>query len=111
MEWPYRRFIKAFDAFQRRISCEELRARRNVHVAALYGNANLDSVDNDRPKIIRETEIAYERIIADIWNGTDSKQETDEAFESDFMRAGRKSAAPVGPPILPGEEVLAALPA
>lgn len=38
MEWPYRRFIRAFDAFQRRLACDYLRARKIAHVAALYAN-------------------------------------------------------------------------
>jgi hypothetical protein len=108
MEWPYRRFIKAFDAFQRRLICDELRARRVAHIAALHANTNLDDKENDRPKIVGEVERAYEQLIADAWNGTTETQRIEEsgALDTGFMRASQRAAIPV----LPGEKVIGALP-
>jgi hypothetical protein len=115
MEWPYRRFLKAFDAFQRRTICDEWKLRKATHLAALYSNTNLDDEKNDRPSIVAKLEQAYDEIIARIWNGGDSdEQEVDQAddsaWQSDFMRAGRRALNTIGPPIMPGEDAIGGLP-
>lgn len=108
MEWPYRRFIKAFDAFQRQLVCDELRARRIAHIAALHANSNLDGEDSPRAKIVGEIELAYEQLIADAWNGTTEAQRIEESgvLETGFMKASKRAAIPV----LPGEKVIGSLP-
>jgi hypothetical protein len=113
MEWPYRRFIKAFDAFQRRLVCDELRDRRVAHIGALYANTNLDGTESPRAQIVSDVENAYEELIAHTWNGTIASSQEEEAvgegeFYSDFMNAGRRAMAAqdAGVPMLPGEEVM-----
>lgn len=112
-EWPYRRFIKAFGSFQRRLICDELRQRRIAHIAALHANTNYDGTDANRGKAISEIELAYEQLIADAWNGTSAKDRekaSGQAFDSPFMRAGLRAAGSLEPPMLPGEAQIAALP-
>lgn len=107
MEWPYRRFIKAFDAFQRRLACEELRQRRVMHLSALYANTNLDGEDSKRPEIMISVENAYEELIAAAWNGTSIDDVSNAEFDSDFIKAGRRNMeVQLQPPMLPGEEVI-----
>jgi basic membrane lipoprotein Med (substrate-binding protein (PBP1-ABC) superfamily) len=112
MEWPYRRFIKAFGAFQRRIVIDELRARRVAHIGALYANTNLDGQESPRAQIVSDVENAYEELIANTWNGTipgvdEESVETggEGTFHSDFMNAGRRAMA-VQDVELPGEAVM-----
>lgn len=113
MEWPFRRFIKAFDSYQRRTLCDEWRQRKTAHIAALYANTNLDSEENDRGSVIDKLEKSYDKLIATLWSGEvdeETKAEED-AWESPFMRAGRNALQSVQPPSLPGERRIAALPA
>lgn len=115
MEWPLRRFTKAFDAFRRRTACDEWRARKIAHLAALHANTNLDDEKNDKGAISQKLERSYDNIIARIWNGTINDPDedgVDEAeWESDFMRAGRKhTATQLQPPLMPGEAQIGALP-
>lgn len=125
MEWPWRRFLKAFDSFQRRTLCDEWKTRKTAHLAALFSNTNLDDERNDRPAIMQKLEEAYDDIVARIWNGADAEASEEEAaneaaWDSPFMRAGRTqlqmvnaSAANVPrpvPPRLPGEAAIGALP-
>lgn len=110
MEWPYRRFIRAFTAMQRRSVCDELRHRRMIHIGGLHANSNLDGEDNPRAKIIEEIETAYDQLIADAWNGTTEAQRIEQSgvLNTGFMRAGQRAVARLtnSTPILPGEEVL-----
>jgi hypothetical protein len=111
MEWPYRRFIKAFDAFQRRLACDYLRTRKIAHVAALYANSNWDAEDNPRIKAIAELEHTYEELITEAWNGSSSGVAREEEPEPAFMQAGRRAvAAMTQRPAMPGEKALQALP-
>lgn len=112
MEWPYRRFIKAFDAFQRRLACEYLRARKTAHICALYANTNYDGgEDNPRLQAIMDLEHTYEELITEAWNGSSSATAREEAPEPAFIQAGRRAmAAMTQQPIMPGEQALAALP-
>lgn len=96
MEWPYRRFLKAFDSFQRRLLMDEWRARKCAHLAALYSNTNLDDERNDRASIVERLEQTYEDVIAKIWNGgptEEEKQVEEQAWTSPFMRAGKTAMA------------------
>ena len=114
MEWPWRRFLKAFDAYQRRSLCEEWRQRKVAHITALFSNTNLDDERNDRQAIVDRLEHSYDELIAHIWNGaegiTEEKAAEEEQWSSPFMRAGRKALASVQPPVLPGENTIGALP-
>lgn len=124
MEWPFRRFVKAFDAYQRRILCDEWKHRKAVHLAAMYANTNLDLESNDRAAIVTKLEEQYDTIIAKIWNGGELspvEEKEEKAWQSPFMRAGRSqiemvqdaAARVVGPKSmkLPGEAEIGALPA
>jgi len=114
MEWPFRRFVKMFDAFQRRTLCDRWEARRSAHIAACIANTNLDSPENDRAGILEKLEFAYDSLIARIWNGGEEvvSEAEEEAWQDPFMRAGRHAAQAVKirTPVLPGEEVIGSLP-
>ena len=114
MEWPYRRFLRAFDAFQRRVLCEEWRSRKSTHIAALYANTNLDDERNDRASAVSRLEDEYERIIVQIWNGESAdgmSEEEREAWNSPFMQAGRRVIQnALQPMVMPGQEALESLP-
>jgi hypothetical protein len=114
MEWPYRRFFKAFDAFQRRVLCDEWRTRKTTHIAAMFANTNFDDEKNDRPTKITQLEEQYNQIITRIWNGSSEDEMSEaeqEAWESPFMKAGRKAIqSGVESFAMPGESALEALP-
>lgn len=110
MEWPYRRFVKAWEAFQRRLLCEEWRQRKIGHISACWSNTNLDDPKNDRTKVIKDLEQNYDDLIAAIWNGPEEEEEV--AFDDPFFAAGKRNAAIATQALtLPGEEVISALPA
>lgn len=134
MEWPFRRFLKAFDAYQRRTLVDEWKARRAAHIAALFSNPNLDDEKNDRASIVARLEETYEDVIAKIWNGgpSEEEQQAEEAvMSSPFMRASKaattrmeeqakqlrmvkSAAAQIKQPrpfTMPGESAIGALPA
>lgn len=115
MDWPYRRFLKAYDAFQRRRICDEMRDRKIAHIMAL--NANSNFVDDDKSGFSRQTtlddlERTYDELIARIWNGDkDESHEAEEnAWKSPLMRAGHRAVQAIQMPSLPGESQVAALP-
>lgn len=110
MEWPFRRFQKAYDAYQRGLICDELRDRKNTHVAALFANSDFNDPKNDRGEAVQKVTRFYDDLSATIWNGDQKVAEdpgTEEAWESDFMQAGRRAAAGFS---LPGESAVGALP-
>lgn len=113
MEWPYRRFLKAFDAFQRRTLCDEWRTRKICHISALHANSNWDDEKNDRNGAIAKLERVYDRVIARIWGGpgmVDAEEQQEEAvWNSPLMRAGRRAVQAVQPPSLPGQSQIASL--
>jgi hypothetical protein len=115
MEWPFRRFVKMFDAYQRRTICDRWEARRAAHIAALWANTDLNDEKNDRPGIIDRLEHSYDALTARIWNGEDSEtdQAEEESWNDDFIRRGSHAsrAVKIRTPSLPGEEVIASLPA
>jgi hypothetical protein len=77
----------------------------------LYANSNLDGEDSPRTKALEEVEHAYEELISQAWNGTERAVHEEDEQEPDFIAAGRRSIAGMTrPPILPGEEQIAALP-
>jgi hypothetical protein len=112
MEWPYRRFLKAYDAFQRRTLCDEWRGRKHAHIAALHANTNMDDPENDRQAQIERLEHSYDSLIARIWNGPDAggTVKEDAAWDSPLMRAGRRALSVVQPPMMPGQAQIEGLP-
>ncbi len=113
MRWPYRRFLKAYDAFQRRRLCEEWRQRKLAHLAGLHANTNLDQKNVDRAQIMRDVEAGYDELIARIWNddvGTDS-EEIDPDTDDPYLRAQMRQQAIASQRFsMPGESQIAALP-
>lgn len=114
MEWPYRRFLKAYAAFQRRTTCEQWRDRKHQHVSAMYANTNWDDEKNNRSQAIEKIEKSYDKIIARMWSGEDFVDKEEEAeqevWESPLMRAGRKAVNAIRPPSMPGQAAIEALP-
>lgn len=108
MEWPFRRFQKAYDSYQRGLICDELRERKNMHLAAVHANTNLDDEKADRASVVERVSRFYDDLSARIWNGDAGEEdaETEAAWESDFMQRGRAAVSFS----LPGETVIGALP-
>ncbi len=109
LNWPYRRILAAHDAWQRRRAVEEWEHKKQMHIAALISNTNMDEEQNNRGQRIEELEANYEAIKDMIWT-SNAKQEPEEAQDDAFMRAGRRNLAKIAPPLLPGEESIQRLP-
>lgn len=83
-----------------------------MHICALVSNTNLDDVKGTRSQITEELERNYDTLIARIWNGGNSPADeaTEEIWQGDFMKAGRRALGTIAPPSLPGQEQIEALP-
>lgn len=108
MEWPYRRFIKFFEAFQRRTIIDEWKQRKVMHISALYGNGYI----KDLQEAVQKIENSYDEIIHQLSLGgaSEIQKKTDEAMSDPFMRAGRRAKQGVKPIVMPGEDAIASLP-
>lgn len=103
LEWPYRRFVKAYEAWSRRKLVDELDDRRNGHINALYANSNFDDDKGTRDKYIESLNEYYEKLKNIAWQ--DSKEvkkeekQIEEMEENDpFLRAGKRALARVASP-------------
>ena len=83
MTWPWRRFLAAYEAFQRRQACDEMRAMKMAHLGGLAGNTNLDGEKVDRKQITQEIAESYEKAITQIWNGYDEEELEDDDDQID----------------------------
>lgn len=114
LNWPYRRFIAAYTAWQRRKLAEEWEAKKTAHIMAMYANTNMDMKENDRQARIAELEKSYNSVIDSIMTGkkVDEGQKPEMMSESEhaFMRAAARGQARVALPSMPGESTIRNLP-
>lgn len=107
LEWPYRRFIKAFSAWQRRKTVDEIENRKNLHVQAMWQIVEWKEI-GDQQKAIEDIEKYYELLKDHIWNPNkyeEENQEMRELEESDsFLKAGKRNLQMVLPPKFPNQE-------
>lgn len=109
LEWPYRRFIKAFSSWQKRRAIDEIENRKNIHVGALLGIIEWKEA-GDQEKAIENVEQYYEKLKDIVWEPDKhirENQEMRELEESDpFLRAGKRNIQKVIPvqAALPGQE-------
>ena len=103
LEWPYRRFLKAFDAWQRRRAVDDCERRKQAHIAALHSNQTWDDKENNRPQAIENLEEHYEQVKDMIWSSSDEVKEEIVETDNAFMRAGKRALARIVPPEMPGE--------
>lgn len=111
LNWPYRRWIKAFAAWTRRKAVEAVDRRQEAHIAALYSNTNYDSQENDREGAIKRLGEYYDQLRDVVGRDPEEVRKEAEALrrmeENDpFLRAGRRNMAISVPvdPMMPGEE-------
>lgn len=108
LEWPYRRFMKAFSAWQRRNSLDEIERRKNLHVSALYSNTNWDDEKNDREAQVENLEKYYETLKDWVWEPDKVDRENKEMQELEdsdpFLRAGKRNRQKIVPVSYPGQE-------
>jgi len=102
LEWPYRRFQKAFDNWQKRNQVEEIENRKNLHVSALYANTNYDDEKNNREDHIKNLDEFYELLKDMVWKGPKEvekeEKELAELEASDpFLAAGKRNRAKINP--------------
>lgn len=110
LEWPYRRFVKALDSWQRRLAVERVERQEDLHISALYANTNMDNPDNDRIGLVEAVREHYANVRRRILGVHEQEEQLDEQQEA-FMRAGRRNLAIVAPPpVLPGENSIKGLP-
>lgn len=111
LEWPARRFRVAFEAWQRREIVKEWQERKRAHLNALFANGNL----KEPGEAIRETTDYYDSVIDELTMTDAERAEIDAEMDTEFMRAGRRSAARVleQHPVdvqLPGQKAFEKLP-
>jgi hypothetical protein len=96
LNWPYRRFIKAFEAWQRRKAIERTEHQEDLHIAAMYSNTNMDDPDNNRGERVKDVQSFYGSLRQEILGGTrDRSLEPPDEHAEAFMRASRRSVAKI----------------
>lgn len=114
LEWPYRRFIKAFNASQRRKAVDEIENRKNLHISALHANSNLDDGKGTRKEYIESLEKYYENLKNIVWEPDRVQKENEEMQRleenDDFLRAGKRNLQKILNPKMPGQSTLESLP-
>jgi hypothetical protein len=111
LEWPYRRFRKAFSAWSRRVALAEWSERQRLHIAALYSNGNLDP--EKLPYVIEQTEQWYEERKDDALMTDEDRAAHQAMMDTDFMRASKRSverAIQRAQFQMPGSDAIARLP-
>jgi hypothetical protein len=110
LEWPYRRFLKAFSAWQRRKAVDDIDNRKNLHVQAFWSITEWKE-QGDQNKAIESVEQYYETLKNIVWNDSpERRKEQREAkkMEEDnpFLRAGKRNLTKFIPPKMPGQETI-----
>ena len=107
LEWPYRRVIKVFDAWQRRNAVDEVENRKNLHVNALQGIIEWKD-EGDQNKAIEDVEEYYECLKDLIWEPTKNIRENEEMRELEkndsFLAAGRRNLQRIVSPKYPNQD-------
>lgn len=113
LEWPYRRFLAAMEAWRRRELVSEWNQRKLAHIAAMHANQTWDDPDNKKEDRLRELEIGYERVKAELMMSAADRQQIEQEADTEFMRAGRRAmqrAMQSSDPTMPGSESIRKLP-
>lgn len=107
LEWPYRRFIKAFGAWQRRNAVDELENRKNLHVQALHGIVEWKE-SGDQREAIEDVERYYELLKDVVWDPEKMERENREMQSLEdadpFLKAGKKSLKKIVEPYMPNQK-------
>ena len=98
LEWPYRRFLRAFEAWQRRRAVERIERQEDLHIAAMYSNTNMDMADNKREERVQDLRDFYKELRRSVLESGREQPEAPDPQADAFMRAGRRSVAVVAPP-------------
>jgi hypothetical protein len=103
LEWPARRFTKAYEIWTRRKLVDEIDQKRNDHISALYSNSNYDDDKGTRNKYIDSLNDYYEKLKNVAWRDPKEteieEKELKEIEDNDpFLKAGRRALAKVTPP-------------
>jgi len=102
MNWPFRRFLKAYEAHQRRTACDEVKQMKLAHISGLHANTNLDGENIDRAEIMQKVAEAYDEVITKIWNGYKEKEDDPD---DPFFKATKRNQEIINQGIsLPGED-------
>jgi hypothetical protein len=112
LEWPYRRVLKVFDAWQRRNAVDEIERRKNIHVGSLLGIVEWKEA-SDQNEAIEDVENYYEMLKDVIWNPKKMDEENQEMRDLEssdpFLAAGKRNLQKIVPAIMPGEEDITGL--
>lgn len=107
LEWPYRRFIKAFAAWQKRNAVDELENKKNLHVQALLGIIEWKEA-GDQNEAIQNVEKYYELLKDIIWDPKKFERENREMRELEesdsFLAAGKRNFKKLIEPYQPNQE-------
>ena len=111
LEWPYRRFMKAFDAWQKRRAIDEIEKKKNMHIMTQYTIIEWKD-SSDQTKAIENIENYYELLKDLVWEqSTEKQQKTEELEQNDpFLQAGKRNMMKVEVPEMPGESEIEGLP-
>lgn len=82
-----------YEAYQRRIITEELTLRKNMQIAGLWANTNLDQKEVNRGQIIESLEESYKDVINKIY-GHKTPEELIDFNADPFFAAGMKGLPP-----------------
>lgn len=102
LEWPYRRFLKAYGSHQKRKMIDELETKKNMHIFSLYSNSNLDDGKSTREDYVDSLEKFYETLKELVWKDSkETEKENREVKEMEdnnpFLKAGKRNRAKLAP--------------
>lgn len=107
LEWPYRRFIKAFGAWQKRNAVDEIENKKNLHIQALYTIIEWKE-PGDQKDAIENVEKYYELFKDIIWDPKKVERENREMREIEdadpFLKAGKRNLKKLTEPYFPNQE-------
>lgn len=107
LEWPYRRFIKAFGAWQKRNAVDEIENKKNLHIQALYTIIEWKE-PGDQKDAIENVEKYYELLKDIIWDPKKVERENQEMREIEdtdpFLKAGKRNLKKLIGPYQPNQE-------
>lgn len=105
LEWPYRRFVKAYEYWQQRRFCDKIDEKCQLYIAAITANTNWDDEKNDRSQHIKDIEEYYDLIKREVIRDqrvAKQEQERKQELEANdpFLQAGKRNLAKVVPPTI-----------
>lgn len=99
-EWPATKFEALYGAYTRRKIADQLAHRRDIEIAAMWGNPNLDNEKDPeiRSKIMNQVYDRYSDVIASLYGDDDEIEDeaidTDDPFFAAMERGLEKSKLP-----------------